>query len=112
MSEEPVDETHLVDDKKPESQADDSRNESQAAIETSKAILGKCKWNGNRRGDQHHPRNGANAENEQIQHRPGWNTDGGENQQRNGGRSGKTVNNPHGQGPQDLIETKPAKGAI
>src|SRR5713226_286609 len=112
LRKEPIDEPHLIDNEKTEGQTYQSGDQSQAAIEANEMFFSICKWYGNRCGDQHHPRDGANPEYQQIADRPGGNTDGREHQQGYGRRSCKTVNDAHGQRPRDLIETQPAKRAI
>jgi len=66
MCEETVDECHLVKDKKTKSETYESRDESQAAIQTSKAVFGKRKRDSDRYSDQHHARDGANSKDQQI----------------------------------------------
>ena len=112
MREETVDECHLVEDKKTKSETYESRDESQTTIETSKAVLGKRKRDSDRCGDQHHARDRAKAEDQQIYDCPGRNTDRCEHQQGDGCRTGESVNHAHGQRPDNLVEPHPAKDAI
>ena len=112
MCEETVDETHLVDDEETEGETYEPRDDSQAAIETGKAVFGNRKGDGNRGGDEHHAGDSANPEDEKIKDSPGRNTDCREHEQGNGSRAGQTVNDANGQWPDDLIEAQGAKDAI
>jgi hypothetical protein len=66
VGEETVDETHLVDNEEAEGQTYEPGGDSQAAMETGKAVFGKRKGHRNRGGDKHHAGDGANPEDEKI----------------------------------------------
>jgi hypothetical protein len=62
ISEETADETDLIADKEPKTQTEETRPDREASIEPRESGTGKGKRQGERRGDQHHSRDGANAE--------------------------------------------------
>jgi hypothetical protein len=83
--EEPVDEVHLIDNKKTKGQTYQSREQPQFTVEARKAVFGKRKGDSNRRVDQHHSRDGANSKYQEIDDCPGRNADGRKHQQSHGG---------------------------
>jgi len=68
--EEAVDETDVVANENPKTQAENAGAEDEAAIEPSETMAGKRKRQGHGGGDQHHAGDGADAEDEQIEQRP------------------------------------------
>lgn len=66
VREESTDETHSVDDEETEHQTHEPGDESQSTIYTGKTVFGKRERNRDRCGDQHHPRDSTNAEDEKV----------------------------------------------
>ena len=74
-----------------EAEADQARGDAQATLDPEELAATEREGHTDRRGDHHHPGNGAQPEDEEIQNRPEWGLDGGENEERHRRGSGKPV---------------------
>jgi len=72
----------------------------------------EVKYGSNAHRNQHHPPNGACAEDEKVGNRPVRITDGCENEQSHGSRTGESMNYAHYQRTKLLIETDSSKHSI
>ena len=68
--EQAIDKADVVCDEESEGQADDAGASDQPAIQPTKPSTRVGKGQGHRRGDQHHPSDGAHTKNQQVQNAP------------------------------------------
>ena len=118
-TEQAINESDLICDEQPKSQADHTGHEPERPIGPREAIPRIREWQGDRSGDQHHARDGADSKNEQIGHGPPRIPYGRQNKQRYSRRPRKTMHNSHNQRPHDLIKSggskvkvKPSQGSL
>ena len=107
--EEAVDETDVVANENPKTQAENAGAEDEAAIEPGKTMAGERKRKGHRGGDEHHAGDGADAEDEQIEQRPLGTANRAQDQQSDGGGACKAVDDADEQGAQDVKEAEASK---
>jgi hypothetical protein len=110
--EQSVHEANFVDEKKTERDADHARRNAQSLIEASEAFVRISKRENHGAGDEHHPGNRADPEDEQINNRPFRITNRGKDQQRYGGGAGEAMYETHHQRPHDLIEAQLAEMTV
>ncbi len=104
--EEAVDETDVVANENPKTQAENAGAEDEAAIEPGKTMAGERKRKGHRGGDEHHAGDGADAEDEQIEQRPLGTANRAQDQQSDGGGACKAVDDADEQGAQSVEEAE------
>ena len=107
--EETADKTDLVTDKEPETQTEEARPNHEASIEPRELVTGERKRQGERGGNQHHSRDGAEAENQQVKNRPWRITNRAQHQQSHRGGTCQTVNDADEQRAQHVKKTQPPK---
>ena len=90
---EAVNETDLEANKKPETKTDKPGADHKRAVESREAIARKRKRQSQGCGDQHHSKDCAYAEDEQVEDRPRGLANGAENEQRDSRGASKTVDN-------------------
>src|SRR5580704_11251423 len=72
----------------------------------------KLKCGGDAHGDKHHATHRPSSKDQQVNHCPARVSNGGEDEERNRGRTSESVNNPDHQRTQLLIETDLAEQTI
>src|SRR5579859_1057864 len=107
-----VGETHLIDDEESEDQADNAARDTQAVIQALEALVRNRERHGDRRGDEHHPGNGANPEDKQVGNRPRGDANGGQDEQSDGRGTSEAVNDAYRERAQRLIQAETAKSAV
>src|SRR6266576_1527408 len=109
IGEETAGKTDLVTDKEPETQTEETRPNHEASIEPREFVTGERKRQGKRGGNQHHSRDGADAENQQVENRPLRITNRAQHQQSHRGGTCQTVNDANEQRAQGMKKTQPPK---
>ncbi len=109
IGEETADKTDLVTDNEPETQTEETRSDHEASIEPSEFVTGERKGQGEGGGNQHHSRDGAAAENQQVKNRPSRITNRAQHQQSHRGGTCQTVNDANEQRAQRVKKTQPPK---
>src|SRR6266705_6402324 len=107
IGEETAGKTDLVTDKEPETQTEETRPNHEASIEPRELVTGERKRQGERGGNQHHSRDGAEAENQQVKNRPLRITNRAQHQQSHRGGTCQTVNDANEQRAQGMKKTQP-----
>src|SRR6266852_5640182 len=102
IGEEATDDTDLVADKESKSQTDKAGANHEAAIEPREFVSREGKRQRQGGGDQHHPGDGADAENQQVEDRPFRIVNGAKYEQGDGGGTGEAVNDAYEQRAQDM----------
>src|SRR5215831_18129884 len=110
--EEAARETHFINDKKAEHKADDAACGGENAVHARKAGPRKRERNGDCGGDQHHSRDRAEAENEQVDHGPNGDANRRKNKERDGCGAGETVDDSYHEWTQQLVQAEAAEGAV
>lgn len=103
--EEPVVETDLIGQEKAEAQAKKARASDEAATQTGKASACVRKRKRQSAGDEHHSCDRTQAKNQKVENTPARLADGGEDEQRYGGRTGETVDYADQQRSQGVKQT-------
>src|SRR5260370_33543963 len=109
--EEATDETDPVTDKESENQAEQTRSSHKAPIKPRESITCGRKWKGEGRGDQCHPRDGADAENQQVENCPLRLANGAQDQQRDRSGACQAVNYADKQRAQGVKEPQSLEGS-
>ena len=96
--------TNLVGQKEPESDAQHARGRAESIAKAREAVPDIVKRGGDAHRDQHHPGDGAYTENQEIGNRPAGISNAGEDQQRHRRRARQPMNNAYHQGSQEQVE--------
>ena len=106
IAEETADKTDLVTDKEPETQTEEARPNHEASIEPSEFVTGERKGQGERGGNQHHSRDGAGTENQQVKNCPSRITNRAQHQQSHRGGTCQAVDDADEQRAQRVKKTQ------
>src|SRR6266851_6872233 len=109
IGEETAGEAYPVTNKEPETQTEKTGSHHETAMEPREFMPRKGKRQGERGGDQQHPANRADTENQKIENRPFRIVNGAEDEQRHGGGTCEAVNDAHEQRAQHVKKSQPRK---
>jgi len=102
-----VHEADVVGNEETETEAEQAGGHSQAAVKPNEAPPGVRARDRDGRGDQHHARDGAHAEDEQVDDPEGGIADGGKHEQGDGSGSGQAMYDADNQGSEGMVQPKP-----
>ena len=105
--EEPVYNADTVSDKQAKNQADHAGCRNQPLVEPSQTAAGEGEGNGEGQRHQHHPRDRTETKDQQVENGPSRFANCAQHQQRDRGRSGKTVDDANQQRPQRMKDSQP-----
>src|SRR5690349_8984948 len=103
---------NLIHQQQAEDETEESGHQSEPDAEVCMFSSKEGKGGRDAHGNQHHPGNSANAEDQQISNGPARIANGGQHQQRYGSRARKPVYNPHHKRPQLAIDADLAEEPI
>src|SRR6266853_1367178 len=86
--------SNLIYQQQAEGETEESGHESQPHAEVCMFSSKEGEGGGDAHGNQHHSRNSANAEDQQVSNGPAWIANGGQHQQRYGSRDRQPVYDP------------------
>src|SRR5712692_7785363 len=108
--EQAVDISDVIANKESEAQTYQARSSDESPVQPGEFVTRKGKRQGQGRGDQHHSRDGADAENQQVEHCPFRLSDGAQNEEGDGGGTGQAVDDADEQRPQGMKKSQSLEG--
>lgn len=105
-------ETYLIGEKEAEAQADQARGYAKSPTYARGSFTGKHNGQADGRRDEHHARDGSDAKDEQVEHRPKGVSNRCQNEEGNGGRASEPVHDTHDERTCELVEPDTSKVAV
>ena len=105
-AEETIHKAHLVGKEQTKAEAEQARSHGHPTIPARKSLGGVSKWNGDYRGNHHHPCNRANAEEQEIGNGPPRITNGCHHQQRDCRGACQPMDDTDNQGAQHVVQSQ------